>query len=473
MKKDDIEKLFSSLEDFSKTPPDNLWSGIEEKLDFPKNKKRVAAFWWPLAACFVVGLGLLGTFYFHSNPENSLINAPIQQGNGVVNQSRSTDSVEGKKNVEKQEEILIPNKNADSRITNSNSSDKEKENKNAVAENSVSHSNKNQVTTSNKDAVTTIGNKNTAVLENKTESKTENKTSTVANNNNHLGQENKLATVDKTEKEKTLPDAKVKENLAGNDLQENALAALVKEQSKKEKIAEVEDKWSLQVFAGVNSSQNLKNQKSLGNTIESQNGHSYGVKTNYKLNKRWAVSTGLKVSELGQKVANVSYVNSATTLVNIQKLPSAAAPQERGHISNNANYQFIPNTSDSSAKNMMSSTFYETGNLSQKVQYLEMPMEISYALLNKGKARINMNTGGFVGKVISNQVLLNDSSIGENSDVNDVVFGTVLSSTLQYELFKKTKVFVEPGMNYYTQPVQNQNFNQFQLIFNFGLNVSF
>jgi hypothetical protein len=122
---------------------------------------------------------------------------------------------------------------------------------------------------------------------------------------------------------------------------------------------------------------------------------------------------------------------------------------------------------------MMSSTFYETGNLSQKVQYLEMPMEVSYAILNKGKARINMNTGGFVGKVISNEVLLDNNSIGENTDVNNVIFGTILSSTLQYELFKKTKVFVEPGMNYYTQPVQNQNFNQFQLIFNFGLNVSF
>jgi hypothetical protein len=102
-----------------------------------------------------------------------------------------------------------------------------------------------------------------------------------------------------------------------------------------------------------------------------------------------------------------------------------------------------------------------------------MPMEVSYAILNKGKARINVNTGGFVGKAISNEVLLNDNSIGKNEEVNEVVFGTLLSSTLQYELFKKTKVFVEPGMNYYTQPLQNQNFNQFQLIFNFGLNVSF
>ncbi|MFA9187717.1 hypothetical protein AAGV33_05630 [Flavobacterium sp. FBOR7N2.3] len=470
MKKDDIEKLFSSLEDFSKTPPDNLWAGIEEKLDFPKRKKR-AAFWWPLAACLVVGLGLLGTFYFHSNSENSLINAPIQQGNGVVNQSRSTDSVvEKDEKDENHQEIVIPNKKADSRVVNSDLSEKEKEKENnrATIKSPVFHSNKGQFTTTNKDALATMGNKNNTIVENKFE----NKSQTEIKNNEHLVQENKIAATGKTEKEKPLDNSKIKENTTTSDLEENALAALVKEQTKKEKVAVVEDKWSLQVFAGVNSSQNLKNQKTLGNTIESQKGHSYGVKTNYKLNRRWAVSTGLKVSELGQQVANVSYVNSAKSLVNISK-ETLSAPQEKGDIVNNANYQFISNTNNSSAKNMISSTFYETGNLSQKVQYLEMPMEISYALLNKGKARINMNTGGFVGKVISNQVLLNDSSIGENSDVNDVIFGTLFSSTLQYELFKKTKVFVEPGMNYYTQPVQNQNFNQFQLIFNFGLNVSF
>ena len=42
MKKDDIEKIFSSLEDFSKIPPDDLWKGIEEKLDTSKKKKDCA-----------------------------------------------------------------------------------------------------------------------------------------------------------------------------------------------------------------------------------------------------------------------------------------------------------------------------------------------------------------------------------------------------------------------------------------------
>ena len=228
----------------------------------------------------------------------------------------------------------------------------------------------------------------------------------------------------------------------------------------------------MQLFAGINSSQNVRNQKSLGNTIESQTGYNYGVKTNYKFNRRWAVRAGVKVSELGQQLANISYVNSAKSLVNVSKIPFSPQPKEKHSIVNNPNYLFIPQQPNQ-PQNTLSATFYETANLSQRMQYLELPLEVSYAILNKGKARINLNTGGFVGTVISNEVLLNNNAIGKNSDVNEMVFGTVLSSTLQYELYKKTKVFVEPGVNYYSQPVQNQNFNQLQLNFNFGLNISF
>jgi hypothetical protein len=462
MKKDDIEKLISSLEDFSKTPPDDLWKGIEEKLDNPKSKKGFPL-WWAIAASLVVGLGLLATFY--SNPDNNSIAVPVEHENGLVNQSRSVDSIE-KESVKSK--IGTAKKVLDTRLSNSNASDEtQKQDKNRTTR-TIFNSNNQKVFYSKNRAIVANANQNTPFLVTKNESSVASK-EIKKEEKEVFAKENSTREQNKTVAEKTVADDKIKENPTVTDLKENALAAIEKEQQKKEKTALVEDKWSMQVFAGINNSQNLKKQKSLGNSIESQKGYNYGVKANYKLNRRWAVSTGLKISELGQQVANVSYINSAKTLVNISKF-SSAQPQEKGTITTNSNYLFIPNSRE---MNMMASTFYEKGNLSQKVQYLEMPMEISYVVLNKGKARINMNTGGFVGKAISNEVLLNDSSIGKNQDVNEVVFGTVLSSTLQYELFKKTKVFVEPGMNYYTQPVQNQNFNQFQLIFNFGLNVSF
>lgn len=460
MKKDDIEKLFSSLEDFSKNPPDELWSEIEEKLH--PEKKKALPYWWSVAASLVIGLGLLTTFYFNSGPKNTLITTPAE--NGVVDQIRAVDTVE-KDNVSnqlKQENTVINSKTSNSLVEN------KKPIKSASDPTVINSANNKNQSSHDDNAVVIAASKDNTAIKNPNENKIQIKENAIAEKGNQIADANQVVAEKK--------DVKVKDDLAATTLADNALAAIAKEQEKQQKKTLVEDKWSLQVFAGVNSSQNVKNQKSLGNTIESQKGHSYGVKTNYKLNSRWAVSTGLKISELGQQVTNVSYVNSAQSLVNVAKVP-LSAPEEKGAIATNSNYLFIPNTSNNKTQNSAvvsgKTNFYEIGDLSQKVQYLEMPMEVSYSILNKGKARINMNTGGFIGKMISNQVLLDNNSIGKNSDVNEVIFGTVLSSTLQYELFKKTKVFVEPGMNYYTQPLQNQNFNQFQLIFNFGLNVSF
>lgn len=466
MKKDDIEKLFSSLEDFSKTPPDDLWQGIEEKLDNSKTKKRFP-FWWSIAATLVVGLGLLATFYYDSNTNS--IPIPVESKNGVVNQSGPTNAQE-KENVANEAEAA--KNDLDKPFSNSNATVETKTKEPVTKEKSaVFNSNNQKITNSNTAAVAVITNQSTVVLANKNETIPQSK-EIKSTEKGVLTQPDPIAEQNKKIVEKLAIDDKIKEKSATIEEKENALAAIEKELQKKDNAVAATDKWSLQLFAGINNSQNIKNQKSLGNTIESQRGHSYGVKTNYKLNRRWAVSTGLKVSELGQQLANVSYVNSAKSLVSIAKEPMSA-PQLKGSIVSNTNYLFIPKTADNSKNVLSSNNFYETGNLSQRVQYLEMPIEISYAILNKGKTHINMNTGGFVGKAISNKVLLDNSLIGENQDINEVVFGTVLSSTLQYELFKKTKVFVEPGMNYYTQPAQNQNFNQFQLIFNFGLNVSF
>ncbi|PXY44261.1 hypothetical protein [Flavobacterium hydrophilum] len=233
------------------------------------------------------------------------------------------------------------------------------------------------------------------------------------------------------------------------------------------------EKWSLEVFAGIANSENYNNQKTLGNVNESKQTNSYGVKTNYKLNKKWAVSSGLKINELGQSIANVSYYNnhnlSSSPVMSDYFSPNSFASGATPKITNNSSYVFVSkNTS-----NALKSDNLESGNMEQSLKYIEMPLEVSYALFSKNKTNISLNTGGFVGKLISNNVTLNGNSIGDNSNASDFVYGSLLSSTFQYRLYKKTHVFVEPGMNYYINPLTNQTFNQFQWSFNFGLNVSF
>jgi hypothetical protein len=230
------------------------------------------------------------------------------------------------------------------------------------------------------------------------------------------------------------------------------------------------EKWAVQVFAGVANSDNYKNDKTLGHVNDSKQSTTYGVKTKYKINNKWAVGSGLKVNELGQSIANVSYMdvsekNSAFFSPSAYFVKNVAAPQ----IANNRSYVFVSNTT----KDALVSENVQTGNLDQSLRYIEMPLEVSYAVFNKNRTNISLNTGGFVGKLISNNVALDGTSIGKNLDANDFVYGSVLSSTVQYRIYKKTNVFVEPAMNYYINPLNNQSFNQLQWGLNFGLNVSF
>ncbi|MGO4772250.1 hypothetical protein ACEN2I_11345 [Flavobacterium sp. W22_SRS_FK3] len=252
---------------------------------------------------------------------------------------------------------------------------------------------------------------------------------------------------------------------------EKGIAEIKTEKDKETKSVSNSEKWSLGVFAGIANSENYNNQKTFGNVNESKQTSTYGVKTNLKLNKKWAVSSGLKINELGQSIANVSYYKTYNT----ESFPSSSnylSPNTTASspkITNSPSYVFVSKNTLTALK----SESFESGNIDQSLKYIEMPLEVSYAVFNKNKASISLNTGGFVGKLISNDVTLNGNSIGDNLNANDFVYGSLLSSTFQYLLYKKTHVFVEPGMNYYINPLNNQTFNQFQWSFNFGLNVSF
>ncbi|QOG03994.1 hypothetical protein [Flavobacterium sp. MDT1-60] len=241
-----------------------------------------------------------------------------------------------------------------------------------------------------------------------------------------------------------------------------------KGREKDPKTASKAEKWALEVFAGIANSENYKNDKTLGNVNDSKQSSTYGVKTKYKINKKWAVGSGFKINELGQSVANVSYIKTAdnaflTTGDYFMKNPTV--PQ----IASNDSYVLVSN----STKNAVSSSNVQSGNLDQSLRYVEMPLEVSYAVFSKNKASISLNTGGFIGKLISNNVAIDGNSLGKNVNANDFVYGSTLSSTVQYRVYKKTNVFVEPAMNYYVNPLNSQSFNQFQWGVNFGLNVSF
>ncbi len=591
MKKQNIEDIFSSMENFSSVPPPELWGQIEEKLNKPKKKKR-AILWWSAAACLLLGLMLPTVLHFNSDSGIKTIdnNTSSEKNNNVVIDETKTDIDNSKTKINKENDIqnstdISNEKNA---VVLEDSSDEET--KNAVKPSQFNQNEKTTVTLNSKSKDTQKGvlngksnlevaktnqsvaekpfapkndngfntisknekfnsekrNSNQAVAEktltpnkgNSFNTDSKNQFSNTEKTNNQAvaeksftpNKENSFNIISKNQtpsffedklkanntnnialspfnsnlKKDQNADAIIKDSkiefitnestIANNpksnskfgdalskqdsvqlaELQnlEKGIVTVTPEEIKKEKEDKAiskDEKWALEVFAGVANSENYKNDKTLGNVNDSKASNSYGVKTKYKINQKWAVSSGVKFNELGQSIANVSYMRTQNAFLSSsdylnQNSTVAAAP-----ITNNANYVFVPTNTVMALK----SDNIESGKLDQSLRYLEVPLEVSYSIFNKSKTNISVNTGGFVGKLVSNNMALNGTSIGENVNANDYVYGSLLSTTVQYRIYKKTNIFVEPAMNYYINPLNEQSFNQFQWGLNFGLNVSF
>ncbi|OXB25197.1 hypothetical protein B0A80_01925 [Flavobacterium tructae] len=598
MKKQNIEDLFSSMENFSSVPPPELWSQIEEKLDQPKKKKKKAILWWSAAACLLLGLLLPSVLHFTSTSaiktvkngsieNNSVVldekednknsNRTIQskENNAVVNtpqqESNHTVSNSSLKNSTNSSELSIKNHNQKTAVAHSDVTNKansgnanlnstlQKKNEDHTATQKVIVSAKTNTAHSNPSNAFNSASTN-QFLNPKGKSSNQNvaeKVYTISKNNGlgsysknypisadkkaanqivaeqtfsagkanpfypnsknkvsasvfeeQLPAKNNISTAlsavnplsdkhQKTAIENAFPGRELTGNSKNNSkfstvlskqdsVQLAELQNLEKgiinpeEKNEKEKKTTISkgERWAVEVFAGLANSENYKNDKTLGNVNDSKQGSTYGVKTKYKINKKWAVGSGFKINELGQSVADVSYIsngppNAAMTsndYFNQNATVVAAAPQ----ISTSSGYIFVSkNTTNALKQNNIESNSIESGNLDQNLRYIEMPLEVSYSVFSKNRTNININTGGFVGKLISNNMALNGNSIGQNVNANDFIYGSTLSSTLQYRVYKKTSVFVEPAMNYYVNPLSSQSFNQFQWGLNFGLNVTF
>lgn len=547
MKKQKIEDIFSSMEDFSSVPPPELWSQIEEKLDKPKKKKRVVL-WWSAAACLLIGLLLPSILHFTDSSENTnLNNGSLQNStNSIVidkktndihnnkdlnrnkntgktidslNESSPNNQFNNEPNIQVQEtsvaetnsknktsekdsksNIIVPANTPSQFVAYQNSGSSEeksiiKSSKKSILRHNAQSSNKGISeeriafgkqskfnSTAKKQLSNSIFEEQVIAKNNKSfafnNQSSSAKNSSFANgnaynSNNAVSGKNENKRTDKAVIIKD--DVKITNSLSKTDsmqlaeLQnlEKGILAPEKEKEEKEKkdnLISKKERWAVAVFAGVASSENTKNDKTLGNVNDSKQSNSYGVKTKYSINKKWAVGSGVKISELGQSVANVSYLSAKNNaFFTPESYPLAAGNSQ------NQDYLLISNSTKEALKNEN----VQTGKLDQNLRYVEMPLEVSYSVFNQNKASINLNTGGFVGKLISNNVALDGHSIGENINANDYVYGSTLSSTVQYRVYKKTNVFVEPAVNYYINPLNSQSFNQFQWGLNFGLNVNF
>lgn len=234
---------------------------------------------------------------------------------------------------------------------------------------------------------------------------------------------------------------------------ENPLEKLLKEKEDNKKIADEKEKlskWAVNsnvtpVYFNSFTEGSPISEDFITNTKNFNNSLSYGVGVTYQINKKLAIKTGINNLSLDYDTQDVAYYTSYkeqnTAKTNIQR-------------NEKSKYIVLENqkrTSVNLIENQVLISGQNEGYLNQKMQYLELPVELSYSLINK-KFGVALK-GGFSTLILTeNKISMVSESqqmeIGKATNLNNMHFSTNLGLGFSYNFIKNFQLNLEPMLKY-------------------------
>lgn len=268
-----------------------------------------------------------------------------------------------------------------------------------------------------------------------------------------------------------------------NEKEENELEKLLKEKEEgknaDEKEKEKRNRWvvstnaapiyfnSLQENASPLDDQFASSSKSYNNSI------SYGVGVEYNLTKRLAVRSGVNKFQTDYDTENVYYTTLINPDVSSAKMTSlhverrTAAENVMLYKKNTALFVDVDNFSND-----------ESGSLNQQIGYIEVPLELSYKMLDK-KFGIDIIGGMSTLFLQENSVSLKTNEfqmrIGEANNLNNVNFSGNFGLGFRYSFWKSFNANFQPMLKYQfnTFSENSGNFKPYIVGLYTGLSYSF
>ena len=504
-----IERLFQEkFKDFEVIPEEHVWDNIEAALD-KKEKRRIIPFWRKLsgiAAALLLGFLITNALFF-SNPigKNNVVNQENNisvkiQPNGKSDEN-SIKGIKEKEAIVASETKLSTDKSSQNKVTEG--SLKSPKNNSLTNTDGIVYSNekdKNQNSITNKinrKKSIPFSNTNPSILA-KNDRKAPvdfKKKETLANKNNQVAAtdlkkekttvENKLVENNTLEKAitnqgnpvskditnpKTTFENKSSESinpnksiLADNTINKeiknidttkiavvtNALEELLKEKEVKKKAEPKLNRWQVAttvapIYFSSTSGGSPLDSRFKSNDKEFEPSFSYGLGVNYSLNKKWSVRTGANSLALEYKTNNVVFFQTANA-------------RQIEHVKSNLQGSLIQidNKDNTEAPELSAnSEIIEkfNGSINQKMGYIEIPIEISYKLMDK-KFGIEVITGLSSLFLNENSVSVLSSggeyiNIGKANNLNDFHFSGNLGFGFRYRFWKTFNANVNPMFKY-------------------------
>ncbi|MFK7747472.1 MAG: hypothetical protein AB8B65_03705 [Kordia sp.] len=194
---------------------------------------------------------------------------------------------------------------------------------------------------------------------------------------------------------------------------------------------------------------------------------SYGVNVGYDVSKRLTVRAGIHRVDYSYDTQGIALVPSieGSELTTIQFRNSNAAfdIKDRQATSGEAFSLYQVPTSESSIRQKQIE-----GDLSQRMSYIEVPVELKYALVDK---KIGINVIGGVSTLLltENSIILDSpellTELGEATNMNDVSFSTNIGLGIDYKFSNQLEFSVEPMLKYQLNAFSGNtgNFNPYSV----------
>lgn len=508
MNKKSIDELFRErFREFDEVPDEKVWKAIEASLEKKKSRK-VIPIWWKLGGIAAV----LSILIVAINP----FEKTTEEYQNQVTETKSKDPIEqnpGIKTSEKDADF----KNLGIELVEENDQNASKTEEEILKEAAHPYANSAQKdklsnTSSKKEKKSLVqSDKNSALVKENTSTKTTKKSDAYAQTKNIKTHEaTKGSFKDQLEE---------KEALAQKDANTNSEAAskidFNAEKSKNSmalneelKIIDKKEAQKKSIFEAINDQEeviladNTNEKWSVGPSVapvyfngigegspvhtifvpNSKSGNinmSYGVSVAYEVSKKLKVRSGVHKVDYGYTTNQVSFSPSARAetpqVQNIDYAASAKGIVVSSRVNPDVGGEFSPltNAFDTTAK---AATL--DGNLSQQFAYLEVPLELNYAVLD---TRFGINVIGGVSSLflIDNSVLLNSgdqtTEMGEANNINDLNFSTNIGFGLNYKFSPKLQFNIEPIFKYQLNTFSNiaGDFRPFSVGVYSGFNLRF
>ncbi|WP_136467864.1 outer membrane beta-barrel protein [Flagellimonas onchidii] len=501
MGKKSLEQLFKEVfKDFKETPDDNVWKAIEASLDKKEQKKRVIPIWWKLGgAAAVLTLLFLVINPFDSSKENDNVIITESQNNNdsatdnetikqiedseqLVNSSNDDEGDSNENRAQGTEESTIQEQNSypDQQLT---STANEERGNNTVAEaNKVqdklwkdnnaeeqaiasSNSEKQPVTEAKNEGLDAINNETISVVVSNDEV-SEQSPATGTDQNKNVSQnpelfdssQEKNAIAENSENVQRDKEEVVAQNQERENTPEKKSIFEVIEEQEEEAVAKngTSSKWSVgpsvaPVYSSASGNGSPIHSIFSSNSKSGNVNLSYGLTVAYNVTKKLKVRSGVHKVDYGydtnnvifsssldaatsSKIDNIDYRQASRTIV-VQSQENIPQPS-----ANDALVEFAANENPS----------FE-GKMIQQLGYIEVPVELDYALIDK-KFGVNIIGGVSSLFLVDNSVLLESedrvTEVGEANNANDLNFSTNIGVGLNYEFSPKVQLNLEPVFKY-------------------------